>query len=105
MYAGLCRVLGDAGLGRYRERVEESWAALPVRPLNKRDEYAHDVVRHNLEHAMETLAKHDGDVDALIRIWSTDLSASYRYAQIAELCAEHRRFDEGLAWPNAACVR
>ena len=41
-------VLGDAGLGRYRERVEESWAALPVRPLNKRDEYAHDVVRHNL---------------------------------------------------------
>ena len=91
-------VLGDAGLGRYRERVEESWAALPVRPLNKRDEYAHDVVRHNLEHAMETLAKHDGDVDALIRIWSTDLSASYRYAQIAELCAEHRRFDEGLAW-------
>lgn len=91
-------VLGDAGLGRYRERVEENWAVLPARPLNKRDEYAHDVVRHNLEHAMETLAKHDGDVDALIRIWSTDLSASYRYAQIAELCAEHKRFDEGLAW-------
>ncbi|UEP34482.1 SWIM zinc finger family protein [Burkholderia ambifaria] len=91
-------VLGDAGLGRYRERVEESWAALPARPPNKRDEYAHDVLRHNLEHAMEALAKHDGDVDALIRIWSTDLSASYRYAQIAELCAEHGRFDEGLAW-------
>ncbi|RQR34749.1 SWIM zinc finger domain-containing protein [Burkholderia sp. Bp9142] len=91
-------VLGDAGLGRYRERVEESWAVLPARPLNERDGYAHDVVRHNLEHAMESLAKHDGDVDALIRIWSTDLSASYRYAQIAELCAEHGRFDEGLAW-------
>jgi len=91
-------VLGDAGLGRYRERVEGSWAVLPARPPNKRDEYAHDVVRHNLEHAMEALAKHDGDVDALIRIWSTDLSASYRYAQIAELCAEHGRFDEGLAW-------
>ncbi|WP_311771980.1 DUF6880 family protein [Burkholderia sp. Bp9031] len=91
-------VLGDAGLGRYRERVEESWAVLPARPLNKRDEYAHNMVRHNLEHAMEALAKHDGDVDALIHIWSRDLSASYRYAQIAELCAEHGRFDEGLAW-------
>ncbi|MDN7430683.1 SWIM zinc finger domain-containing protein [Burkholderia sp. AU45388] len=90
--------LGDAGLNRYRERVEESWAVLPAQPANKRDEYAHDTVRHNLEHAMETLAKHDGDVDALIRIWSKDLSASYRYAQIAELCAAHRRFDEGLAW-------
>ncbi|WP_269507040.1 SWIM zinc finger family protein [Burkholderia sp. IMCC1007] len=91
-------VLGNAGLSRYRERVEESWAVLPARPANKRDEYAHDTVRHNLEHAMETLAKHDGDVDALIRIWSKDLSASYRYAQIAELCAAHRRFDEALAW-------
>ncbi|HKT62528.1 MAG TPA: SWIM zinc finger family protein [Burkholderia sp.] len=91
-------VLGDAGLTRYRERVEEAWAVLPARPLDKRDQYAHDVVRHNLQHAMEALAKHDGDVDALIRIWSTDLSASYRYAQIAELCAAHRRFDEGLAW-------
>lgn len=91
-------VLGDAGLGRYRERVEGSWAVLPARSPNKRDEYAHGVVRHNLEHAMEALAKHDGDVDALIRIWSRDLSASYRYARIAELCAEHGRFDEGLAW-------
>ncbi|WP_311767431.1 DUF6880 family protein [Burkholderia sp. Bp9140] len=91
-------VLGDDGVARYREQVEHHWAALPQPPSGRDDEPERASVRLNLEHAMEALAKHDGDVDALIRIWSTDLSASYRYAQIAELCAEHGRFDEGLAW-------
>ncbi|VWB73702.1 zinc finger SWIM domain-containing protein [Burkholderia pseudomultivorans] len=90
--------LGQTGLSRYRELVERSWAALPAQPAGADDRRAYDSVRANLEHAMESLAKHDGDVDALIRIWSKDLSAPYRFAQIAELCAEHGRFDEALAW-------
>jgi len=90
--------LGDAGLSCYRKRVEEHWAALPPLPPGQDVRRSYDAVRLNLEHAMESLAKHDGDVDALIDIWSKDLSASYRFAQIAELCAAHRRFDEGLAW-------
>ncbi|PXX35428.1 MULTISPECIES: SWIM zinc finger domain-containing protein [Burkholderia] len=90
--------LGDAGLSRYRELAEHQWAALPPLPAGRDDRRSYDSVRLNLEHAMESLARHDGDVDALIRIWSKDLSASYRFAQIAELCAEHGRFDEGLAW-------
>lgn len=90
--------LGDAGLRCYRELVERHWAALPPLPPDRKDLHAYESGRFNLEHAMESLAKHDGDVDALIRIWSKDLSASYRFAQIAELCAEHGRFDEGLAW-------
>ncbi|KHK61019.1 hypothetical protein PI86_00730 [Burkholderia sp. A9] len=92
--------LGDAGLRRYRELVEHRWAALPPLQAGRDDRRSYDSVRLNLEHAMESLAKHDGDVDALIRIWSKDLSASYRFAQIAELCAEHGRFDEGLAWAD-----
>ncbi|WP_423379925.1 SWIM zinc finger family protein [Burkholderia sp. LMG 32019] len=94
-YAG---PLGDAGLSRYRELVERQWATLPALPAGRDDRRSYDLVRSNLEHAMESLARYDGDVDALIRIWSKDLSASYRFAQIAELCAEHGRFDEGLAW-------
>ncbi|MXN79703.1 hypothetical protein GR157_33900 [Burkholderia sp. 4701] len=90
--------LGSEGVGRYRALVEQGWAALPPLAAGRDDPRTYDSVRLNLEHAMESLAKHDGDVDALIRIWSKDLSASYRFAQIAELCAEHRRFDEGLAW-------
>ncbi|MBN3818334.1 hypothetical protein G3N57_17735 [Paraburkholderia sp. Se-20369] len=90
--------LGDAGLRRYRERVEQGWAALPPLSAGRDDRRSYDSARLNLEHAMESLAKHDGDVDALIGIWSKDLSASYRFAQIAELCADHGRFDEGLRW-------
>ena len=91
-------VLGDAGLTHYREQVEARWAELPPLLPGRDDRGSYETARLNLEHALESLARHDGDVDALIGIWSKDLSASYRYAQIAELCAEHRRFDEGLAW-------
>ncbi|AXF21886.1 hypothetical protein CUJ89_16220 [Burkholderia pyrrocinia] len=90
--------LGETGLARYRELVEQHWSALPLLPPGRDDRRTYDTVRLNLEHAMESLAKHDGDVDALIRIWSKDLSGSYRFLQIAELCAAHDRFDEGLAW-------
>ncbi|WP_415868102.1 SWIM zinc finger family protein [Burkholderia ubonensis] len=88
--------LGSNGIDRYRALVEQSWAALPTLAAGRDDPY--ESARLILEHAMESLAKRDGDVDALIRIWSKDLSASHRFAQIAELCAEHGRFDEGLAW-------
>ncbi|KFG95467.1 hypothetical protein GQ56_0120455 [Burkholderia paludis] len=90
--------LGEAGLSHYRELVERQWTTLPSLPAGRDDRRSYDSVRLNLEHAMESLARRDGDVDALIRIWSKDLSASGRFAQIAELCAEHGRFDEGLAW-------
>ncbi|MGS0896473.1 SWIM zinc finger family protein [Burkholderia stagnalis] len=90
--------LGDAGLSRYRELVEHRWGALPPLPPGRNDRRSYDSARLNLEHAMESLAMHDGDVDALIRIWSKDLSGPHRFARIAELCAKHGRFDEGLAW-------
>jgi uncharacterized Zn finger protein len=37
-------------------------------------------------------------VEALIRIRSKDLSSPYRFLLVAELCEEHGRPDEGLAW-------
>jgi hypothetical protein len=51
-----------------------------------------------LERAMEAMAELSGDVDALIRIRSKDLSSPYRFLLVAELCAKHGRYDEGLAW-------
>jgi uncharacterized Zn finger protein len=90
--------LGEAGLGRYRELVSKAWDALPV--LAPRNEFRHsfDSQRMKLEHAMGSLAELDGDVDALIRIRSKDLSSPYRFVQVAELCAKHGRPDEGLVW-------
>ncbi len=44
------------------------------------------------------LAELDGDVDALIRIVSKDLSHAYSFLRVADLCAEHGRYDDALDW-------
>ncbi|KVD78939.1 hypothetical protein WS62_28385 [Burkholderia sp. ABCPW 14] len=90
--------LGDGGLSRYRKLVSEAWEALPALAPSNEFRRSFDSQRMKLDHAMEALAALDGDVDALIRIRSKNLSSSYRFLQVAELCVNHGRLDEGLAW-------
>lgn len=90
--------LGETGLQRYRELVGEAWEMLPALALEKEFRRSYNPRRVRLEHAMEALAEHDGDVDALIRIHAKDLSSPYRFLQVAELCVNHGRADEGLEW-------
>jgi hypothetical protein len=90
--------LGDAGLRRYRELVGSGWDALPSLAPSNEFRRSFDPLRMRLERAMEAIAELDGDVDALIRIHSKDLSSPYRFLQVAELCVKHGHHDEGLAW-------
>lgn len=90
--------LGEDGLRRYRELVGEAWEALPALAPSNEFRRSFDSQRMKLEHAMEALAELDGDVDALIRIRSKNLSNPYRFLQVAELCVRYGRQDEGLAW-------
>ncbi|RDK07591.1 SWIM zinc finger family protein [Cupriavidus lacunae] len=90
--------LGESGLRRYRQLVGESWDALPALAPGNEFRQSFDSRRMRLEHAMQALAELDGDVDALIRICSKDLSSQYRFLQVAEVCVKHGRLDEGLAW-------
>jgi uncharacterized Zn finger protein len=90
--------LGKNGLRRYRELVTEAWEALPTLTPSKEFRRSYDSPRMQLEHAMGALAELDGDVDALVRIRSKDLSSPYRFLLVAELCVKHGRPDEGLAW-------
>ncbi|WP_175970901.1 SWIM zinc finger family protein [Burkholderia sp. BCC0322] len=90
--------LGKNGLSRYRELVNEAWEALPALAPDKEYRRSYDSPRMQLERAMGALAELDGDVDALIRIYSKDLSSPYRFLLVAELCVKHGRPDEGLAW-------
>ena len=90
--------LGKNGLRRYRELVNEAWDMLPTLASGKEYRQSNKLPRMQLEHAMEALAELDGDVDALIRIRSKDLSSPYRFLLVAELCVKHGRPDEGLAW-------
>jgi uncharacterized Zn finger protein len=92
------QALGDAGLRRYRELVSKGWEALPALAPSNEFRQSFDSQRMRLEHAMEALAELDGDIDALIRIRSKDLSSPYRFLQVAELCAKHGRPHDGLAW-------
>ncbi|WP_427312140.1 SWIM zinc finger family protein [Cupriavidus sp. H39] len=90
--------LGENGLNRYRELVSEAWEALPPLPPVKERYPSSEPQRMRIEHTMQSLAELDGDIDALIRILSKDLSVPYRFLQIAETCVKHGRPDEGLAW-------
>ncbi|MGF6837890.1 putative Zn finger protein [Paraburkholderia youngii] len=90
--------LGALGIRRYRKLVENEWDGLPVLAPSNEFRRSFEPLRMRLERAMEALAELDGDVDALIRIRSKDLSSSYRFLLLAELCTKHGRYDEGLAW-------
>lgn len=90
--------LGKNGLRRYRQLVSEAWEVLPALAPSNEFRQSFDPRRMKLEHAMQALAELDGDIDALIRIRSKDLSSPYRFLQVAELCTKHGRPDEGLAW-------
>jgi len=90
-------VLGDAGLPIYRDLLNEQWSALAA-PDSSDNAYGSDRRRSKVGHAMSALAVFDGDIDALIRIESKDLSTPYRFLTIARLCREHGRLDEGIAW-------
>jgi len=96
--------LADAGLRRYRERIRESWEALPALTPDSESRPSFDSKRMCLEHAMEALAKLEGDVDALVRIHSKDLSSPYRFLQVAEICVRYGRPEAGLAWAERGLV-
>ncbi|MFL9959072.1 SWIM zinc finger family protein [Paraburkholderia nemoris] len=90
--------LGDAGLRRYRELVSDGWDMQPALAPSNEIRRSFDPLRMRLERAMESLAERDGDIDALIRIHSKDLSSPHRFLQVAQLCAKHGRYEDGLGW-------
>ena len=99
---GLCRfdaytyreALGQEGLRRYRERAEAEWHKL--KPYDEKERY--DTHRAKITQIMEQLAEASGDIDELVAIKSQDLSAAYRYLDIAEIWAKANQPDKALAW-------
>lgn len=89
--------LGEAGLARYRERIEEEWKALPELTPADNVRQSWDAHRSRLERAMTQLASQRGDVETLIAVFRHDLSTPRNYLRLAGLLKEHQRFDEALA--------
>lgn len=93
-----CRdVLGKQGITEYRRLVEQKWQAIPAKSPGGKDS-GHDSKHYGITRIMESLAKAEGDVDALIAIKKRDLGASWNYLTIAEICLNAKRHDEALDW-------
>ncbi|AMM18532.1 hypothetical protein AX768_30280 (plasmid) [Burkholderia sp. PAMC 28687] len=92
------QALEERGMQRYRTLVTSAWDRLPDLAPSKEFRRSFEPLRMRLDRAMEALAEGDGDVDALVRIRSKNLSSPYRFLLVAELCVLHKRFDEGLNW-------
>lgn len=90
-------VLGQTGLGRYRDLAEQRWASVPeLRPGDSdRGRYGE---RFRIMRVMEALAELTGDLQQQITVRSRDLSQSYDFLRVAELCVEHDEPDLALEW-------
>jgi hypothetical protein len=89
-------LLEKKGLARYRALAEAAWKKVPARaPGAKRDA---GTEHHRITAIMEALARHEGDVDALVGVQSRDLSFPYHFVKIAEILAKAGRHGEALAW-------
>ena len=90
-------VLGEKGLAAYRSLVEAEWAELPTLGQEE-EEAASRHRRYRITSIMKSLARADGDVEALVAVESRDLSSSFRYLAIAEIYRKARKRNKALEW-------
>lgn len=95
-FADYAPLLGKKGLARYRVLAEAEWKKVPARAPGAKREPGTGYYR--VTALMEALARHAGDVDALVAVQSRDLSYPYHFLKIAETLAGAGRHAEALAW-------
>jgi uncharacterized Zn finger protein len=90
-------VLGPEGMSAYRGLAENEWTKVkPVGPGKRDASESHR--RFRITSIMETLARQSGDLSKLVEVLSRDLSADYRFVQIAEECKKAGRDDLAVQW-------
>ncbi|ONI70922.1 hypothetical protein ALI144C_51060 [Actinosynnema sp. ALI-1.44] len=87
------KVLGSAGLARYRELVEQAWRKLPPKKPND-----YSARRFVITHLMENLGESSGGADGLIEVLARDVTSAYDVLRIAERLCTDGRDDEALTW-------
>ncbi len=90
--AAYAEVLGPAGLGEYRRRLEDRWRALPP------DTGEWSAERITLREARIGVALAAGDPDELIAVKHDDLKALDDYQEIAEALRRSGRDEEAIDW-------
>jgi uncharacterized Zn finger protein len=93
------RILGDAGIARYRQLAESMWQEFPALSPNNAGEWNYK--RYKLQRILETLAKASGDLEAVVAIKRRDLSSSRTYLDIAQLYLQDGQRDRALEWAES----
>ncbi|MFQ6036169.1 MAG: SWIM zinc finger domain-containing protein [Sedimentisphaerales bacterium] len=89
-------VLGKKGLAVYRRLAEAEWQKLaPLKPGQMGGYFGQ---RFRLTSIMESLARVDGNVEALVDIKRKDLSSAYRFLEIALVYKDAGESDKALQW-------
>jgi len=83
------KTLGLTGLAEYRRLSETEW---------ERSVKTGSTPSRTITRIMESLARADGNVDALIAIKQRKLELAYHYLEIAQICRTTDRSDEALEW-------
>jgi len=95
-------VLGEEGLFEYRRLAEEQWARIPTLGPGEEDPQRTYGVRFRITHIMETLARQEGDMEALVGVLSRDLSRPHAYLRIAQIYREAGQSEKALEWAEEA---
>lgn len=91
------KVLGKTGLAAYRKLAEAEWAKFsPLVPGDEKKSWNGN--RFHITQIMETLARLDGDIEAMVSVKSRDLSSAWSFLQIAETYRKAGEKDKSLEW-------
>lgn len=89
-------VLGEAGLAHYWQLAEGEWAKIPALKPGSTDSWQSR--RYRMTSIMEALARQTGDIEALVTVYSRDLSSAWRFLKIAEAYQQAGRAEQALEW-------
>lgn len=89
-------ILGDKGLAVYRARAEALWQSLSALAPGQREDFSSR--RFHLTSIMESLARTDGDLEALVAVKAKNLSLAYHFLEIAQLYREAKKPEAALDW-------
>jgi uncharacterized Zn finger protein len=95
-------VLGEEGLAEYRRLAEEQWAHVRALGPGEEDPRRYGGERFRITHIMETLARQEGDVEALVGVLGRDLSRPHAYLRIARIYKEAGEREKALEWAEEA---
>lgn len=97
-------VLGSEGLDAYGRRIEQEWAAVPVRTPTSARALLWDGSGVTVSALRESLARAGGSCDELVEVLSRDLGYPQRFVLVADALEQAGREREAVAWLERGCA-